>query len=144
MKIWKHDFTLEGLDAMSENTLNTTFDIKFVEFGYDYLIAEMPVTHKNVQPMRILHGGASVALAETVGSVASVLCISDPMTYNPVGLDINANHLRSVPEGGKVRAKGSPVHLGKKTHVWQIEIRNEAGELTCVSRLTMMIRKNRK
>lgn len=144
MKIWKHDFTLEGLDGMSENTLVSTFDIKFVEFGDDYIIAEMPVTHKNVQPMRILHGGASVALAETVGSIASVLCISDPMTYNPVGLDINANHLRSVPEGGKVRAKVSPIHIGKKTHVWQIDITDEAGKLTCVSRLTMMIRKNRK
>lgn len=143
MKIWKQDFTLEGLDNMSMNTLVETFDIKFVAFGDDYLIAEMPVTHKNVQPMRILHGGASVALAETVGSIASVLCLNDPMTNHPVGLDINANHLRSVPEGGKVRARVSPIHLGKKTHVWQIDISNEEGKLTCVSRLTMMIRKTR-
>ncbi|BDS10794.1 hotdog fold thioesterase [Aureispira anguillae] len=143
MKIWKQEFTLEGLDSMSVNTLVETFDIKFVAFGDDYLVAEMPVTHKNVQPMRILHGGASVALAETVGSIASVLCLDDPMTNHAVGLDINANHLRSVPEGDKVRAKVSPIHLGKKTHIWQIDITNEAGKLTCVSRLTMMIRKAR-
>lgn len=143
MKIWKQEFTLEGLDNMSMNTLVETFDIKFVEYGDDYLVAEMPVTHKNVQPMRILHGGASVALAETVGSIASVLCLKDPMTNHAVGLDINANHLRSVSEGGKVRAKVVPVHLGKKTHVWQIDITNEEGEIVCVSRLTMMIRKAR-
>lgn len=143
MKIWKQDFTLEGLDNMSMNTLVETFDIKFIEFGDDYLVAEMPVTHKNVQPMRILHGGASVALAETVGSIASVLCLKDPMANQPVGLDINANHLRSVPEGDTVRAKVYPIHLGKKTHIWQIDITNEEGKLTCVSRLTMMIRKTR-
>lgn len=128
---------------MSANTLVETFDIKFVEFGDNYIVAEMPVTHKNVQPMRILHGGASVALAETVGSVASVLCLDDLMTYQPVGLDINANHLRSVREGGKVRAKVTPIHIGTKTHVWHIDITNEKGELVCVSRLTMMIRKSR-
>ena len=143
MKIWKQEFTLEGLDNMSMNTLVETFDIKFVEYGDDYLIASMPVTHKNVQPMRILHGGASVALAETVGSIASVLCLADPVSFNPVGLDINANHLRSVPEGGKVWAKVSPIHIGQKTHVWHIDITNEEGELVCVSRLTMMVRKTR-
>lgn len=143
MKIWKQEFTLEGLDNMSMNTLVENFDIKFVEYGDDYLVAEMPVTHKNVQPMRILHGGASVALAETVGSIASVLCLKDPMTNQAVGLDINANHLRSVPEGGKVRAKVTPIHLGRKTHVWQIDITDEANKSVCVSRLTMMIRKVR-
>ncbi len=143
MKIWKQEFTLEGLDNMSMNTLVENFDIKFVEYGDDYLVAEMPVTHKNVQPMRILHGGASVALAETVGSIASVLCLKDPMTNQAVGLDINANHLRSVPEGGTVRAKVTPIHLGRKTHVWHIDITNEENKIVCVSRLTMMIRKAR-
>jgi 1,4-dihydroxy-2-naphthoyl-CoA hydrolase len=141
MKIWKQEFTLEGLDNMSINTLVEAFDIKFVEYGDDYLVAEMPVTHKNVQPMRILHGGASVALAETVGSIASFLCLKDPMANHAVGLDINANHLRSVPEGGKVQAKATAVHLGRKTHVWHIDITNEEGKIVCVSRLTMMIRK---
>jgi len=143
MKIWKHDFTLEGIDNLSINTLVENFDIKFVEFGDDYLIAEMPVTNKNVQSMRILHGGASVALAETVGSIASVLCLTDPMTENPVGLSINANHVRSVPEGGKVFAKVTPIHIGRKTHVWHIDISNEEDQLVCVSRLTMMVRKTR-
>jgi 1,4-dihydroxy-2-naphthoyl-CoA hydrolase len=143
MKIWKQEFTLEGLDNMSINTLVENFDIKFVAYGDNYLVAEMPVNHKNVQPMRILHGGASVALAETVGSIASLLCLKDPMSTQAVGLDINANHLRSVPEGGKVQAKVTPIHLGRKTHVWHIEITNEAGKMVCVSRLTMMIRRVR-
>lgn len=143
MKIWKQEFSLDGLRTMSANTLVEFFDIKFVEVGDDYLVAEMPVTNKNVQPMRILHGGASVALAETVGSVASVLCLDDMMSYQAVGLDINANHLRSVPEGGKVRAKATAIHLGRKTHIWNIDITNEEGALVCVSRLTMMVRKTR-
>jgi 1,4-dihydroxy-2-naphthoyl-CoA hydrolase len=99
----------------------------------------MPVNHKTVQPMRILHGGASVVLAETVGSVASALCMNDPMQNTPVGLDINANHLKSVKEGGKVFAKVKPIHLGKKTHVWHIDIHDQNQNLVCVSRLTMMI-----
>lgn len=143
MKIWKQEFTLESLENFCKNTLVETFDIKFTAIGEDYLVAEMPVTHKNVQPMRILHGGASVALAETVGSVGSALCLEDPTTHHAVGLDINANHLRSVPEGGKVRAKATAVHIGRTTHVWQIELTNEANKLVCTSRLTMMIRKAR-
>lgn len=140
MKIWKQDFNLEGVNAMCGNTLVEHLAIKFTEVGEDYLIAEMPVTHQTVQPMRILHGGASVVLAETLGSVASVLCLDDPTTHHAVGLDINANHLRSVPEGGKVFGKVTPIHIGRTTHVWKIELTNEAGKLTCVSRLTMMVR----
>ena len=129
---------------MSSNTLVSHLDIKFTAFGDDYLIAEMPVSHKTVQPMRILHGGASVVLAETLGSVASVLCLEDPISYNPVGLDINANHLRSEVEDGMVWGKCTPIHLGRKTHVWEIKITDKEGDLVCISRLTMMIRKNRK
>lgn len=143
MGIWKQEFTVEGINTMSNNTLVSHLKINFTEFGEDYLIAEMPVTHETVQPMRILHGGANVVLAETLGSVASVLCLENPMTHNPVGLDINANHLRSVPEGGKVFGKVTPIHIGNTTHVWKIEIRDQADKLTCVSRLTMMIRKAR-
>ena len=143
MKIWKQEFTLDGLRSISSNTLVDNFDITFVESGEDYLVAEMPVTHKNVQPMRILHGGASVALAETVGSIGSALCIENPMTHHAVGLEINANHLRSVPEGGTVRAKATAVHIGSTTHIWQIDLTNEANQLVCTSRLTMMIRKAR-
>lgn len=143
MSIWKQAFTVEGLNTMSTNTLVSHLKINFTAFGDDYLIAEMPVTHETVQPMRILHGGANVVLAETLGSVASVLCLENPMTHHPVGLDINANHLRSVPEGEKVYGKVTPIHIGNKTHVWKIEIKNESDELTCISRLTMMIRKAR-
>lgn len=139
MKIWKQTFSLEGLDSMSSNTLVDTLGIKFIDYGDDFLLAEMPVNQHTVQPMRILHGGASVALAETVGSIASVLCVKDPLKQTPVGLDINANHLKSVQEGGKVFAKVSPIHLGRKTHVWHIDIHDEKQNLVCVSRLTMMI-----
>ncbi len=139
MKIWKQEFTLKDLESMSSNTLVDTLGIRFTEIGDDYLLAEMPVNQKTVQPMRILHGGASVVLAETVGSVASALCVDDPMKNTPVGLDINANHLKSVQEGGKVFAKVTPIHLGKRTHVWHINIHDQNHNLVCVSRLTMMI-----
>ena len=141
--IWKQAPTLEGIHALCADTLVEHFEIRFTEIGDDYLVAEMPVTSKTVQPMRILHGGASVALAETVGSIASALCLEDLTTHQAVGLDINANHLRSVPEGGRVRAHCAPIHLGRTTHVWKIDITNEAGKLVCVSRLTMMIRQAR-
>lgn len=140
MSIWKQDFTLEGLRTLSANTLVDNFDITFVESGDDYLVAEMPVNERTVQPMRILHGGASVALAETVGSFASMLCVDNPMQEQTVGLSINANHLRSVPEGGRVRAHCAAVHVGRTTHVWQITITDEAGRKVCVCRLTMMVR----
>lgn len=143
MSIWKQEFTLEGLRTLSANTLVDHFDITFVESGDDYLVAEMPVNERTVQPMRILHGGASVALAETVGSLASMLCVDNPMRQQAVGLSINANHLRSVPEGGRVRAHCAAVHVGRTTHVWQITITDEAGKKVCICRLTMMVRTSR-
>jgi 1,4-dihydroxy-2-naphthoyl-CoA hydrolase len=99
----------------------------------------MPVDHRTVQPMRILHGGASVALAESMGSVAGVLCLDNPTTHTIVGVEINANHLRSVTEGNAVFAKASPIRIGRRIQVWNIEITDEAGRLTCVSRLTIMV-----
>ena len=139
MRIWKHEFSLDGLNAMSANTMVSCLDIQFTEAGDDYLVASMPVSHKTVQPMRILHGGASVVLAETVGSVASNLCIDDFSTTHVVGLGINANHIRSVAEGGHVHAKVTPLHLGRTTHVWSIRIHDESDRLVCVSRLTMAV-----
>ena len=139
MRIWKHEFSLDGLNAMSANTMVSYLDIQFTEAGDDYLVALMPVSHKTVQPMRILHGGASVVLAETVGSVASNLCIDDFSTTQVVGLDINANHIRSVAEGAQVHAKVTPLHLGRTTHVWSIRIHDESDRLVCVSRLTMAV-----
>ena len=140
MKIWKHEFNLEGLQAMSHNTLVDHLGIVFTEIGDDYLKARMPVDHRTVQPMRILHGGASVVLAETLGSVASTLLIEDLSKNQPVGLEINANHIRSVHEESYVDAIVKPVHLGRITHIWNIEIFNPEGKLVCISRLTMMIK----
>lgn len=137
--LWKQPATLEGLNAMNQDTLNAALDIRFTEIGEDYLKATMPVSARTVQPFRILHGGASVALAETLGSVASTLCIEDLATHTAVGLEINANHLKSVREGGMVTGTCTPIRVGRQVHVWQIEIRDEKGDLSCISRLTVTI-----
>ncbi|HOY05526.1 MAG TPA: hotdog fold thioesterase [Saprospiraceae bacterium] len=137
--LWKQPATLEGLNAMNQDTLNAALDIRFTEIGEDYIQATMPVSARTVQPFRILHGGASVALAETLGSVASTLCIEDLATHTAVGLEINANHLKSVREGGKVTGTCTPIRVGRQVHVWQIEIRDEKGDLSCISRLTVTI-----
>lgn len=136
--IWQQTFTLEGINQISQRTLVEHLGIEFIAFGDDYLTARMPVDDRTVQPMRLLHGGASVALAETLGSVASVLCLSDTDRFMPVGVEINANHLRPATRGfvyGTVR----PLRVGRNMHVWQIEIRDEAEKLTCVSRLTIAV-----
>ena len=111
--------------------------IRFTEVGADFLRATMPVDERTHQPFGLLHGGASVTLAETVGSIASVLCI-DTERYMCVGQEINANHLRGVASGS-VTASVRPFHLGNRSHVWHIEIRDERENLVCVSRLTMAI-----
>lgn len=139
MKIWKQPYTLEGINAIGKNTLAEHLGIEFIEVGDDYIVARMPVDHRTVQPMRILHGGASVALAESMGSVAGVLCLDNPTKHTIVGVEINANHLRSVKEGNAVYAKASPIRIGRRIQVWNIEITDEAGRLTCVSRLTIMV-----
>ncbi len=137
--LWKQDQRDPAvLQEVSRNTLVDTLGIEFTEIGDDFLTARMPVDHRTVQPMRILHGGASVALAETLGSVASVLCLENPATHTPVGVEINANHLSSARDGfvyGTVRA----LRIGRSMHVWNIEIKDEAGKLICVSRLTIAI-----
>jgi len=136
--IWRIPPTLEALNSMSTNTLVGHLDIKFSEIGDDYLCAKMPVDARTVQPFRLLHGGASVALAETVGSVASTLMI-DLQTQMAVGLEINANHLKSTFEGDTVTGKVIPIRIGRTIHVWNIEISNSAGDLVCISRITMAI-----
>ena len=138
--IWKHEVSLEGLQNMSMNTMVSHLDIEFTEIGNEFIIAKMPISEKTVQPMRILHGGASVVLAETLGSVASTLLIEDLTEQQPVGLEINANHIRSVPEGLYVIGKVNPIHIGRTTHIWNIEIRNPEDKIVCISRLTMAIR----
>jgi 1,4-dihydroxy-2-naphthoyl-CoA hydrolase len=137
--IWKQAATLEGLNALNHNTLGSALDIEFVALGDDFVTATMPVGAKTVQPFRILHGGASVALAETLGSVASTLCIEDLTAFTAVGLEINANHLKSVKEGAMVTGTCRPIRVGRQVHVWQIEIRDEKGDLSCISRLTVAI-----
>jgi len=138
--MWKQKFTLEGLNSMSTDTLVTHLGIEFTEFGEDFLKARMPVDTRTVQPMRIVHGGANVALAETLGSVASTLLIDDLTKQVPVGLEINANHLLSVKEGEYVDGVCRPIHIGRTTHIWEIKIYNPDGRLTCISRLTMFVK----
>lgn len=129
---------LELINAMNKNTMMEILDIKCVELGDDYLVATMPVDHRTHQPLGLLHGGASAALIETIGSMGSVLLI-DPKKFAPVGIEINANHLGGV-KSGSVRAKGTVVHAGKRTHVWQVDIHDEKTEkLICTGRLTVMI-----
>ncbi|PWW81989.1 MULTISPECIES: hotdog fold thioesterase [Prosthecochloris] len=115
--------------------------IEMVEIGTDYMIAKMPVDHRTIQRIGIMHGGASLALAETVGSIAASYCI-DRENFFIVGQEINANHIRSVREGF-VHAKATPLHLGKSSHVWDIRITSDEGKLVCVSRFTVAILKKR-
>ncbi len=136
--IWKREFTINSLNADYRKGLVKHLDIRFTSYKEDELSATMPVDEKTVQPYGILHGGASVSLAETLGSVASTLCIPDDKNLIPVGIEINANHLRSVKKG-LVTAKAKPIKLGRNLHVWEITITNEVEKLVCTSRLTTMI-----
>ncbi len=128
---------IEELNKFIPNTLLESLGIKFEESTTEYIKASMPVDKRTHQPMGILHGGASVALAETIGSVASNVILHGT-DKAAVGLDINANHIKAVREGN-VYATAKPIHVGKTTHVWAIEIANETDELVCVCRLTMMV-----
>lgn len=136
--IWNHAIDLNSLNHLSKNTLVEHLGIEFCEFGDDYLVAKMPVDHRTVQPFKLLHGGASVALAETIGSTASSLCIQNPSEDMVVGVEINANHVRSA-RSGFVFGKVMPFKIGRKLHVWNIEIKDEAERLICVSRLTIAV-----
>jgi 1,4-dihydroxy-2-naphthoyl-CoA hydrolase len=136
--IWKIKPSLDILNQSSKNTMVEHLEIVFSKIGDDFLEATMPVSHKTVQPFRILHGGASVALAETLGSVASNIIVS-PDNLQIVGLEINANHLKSAKEGQIVTGRVSPIRIGRKIHVWQIEIRDEQEKLCCTSRLTVAV-----
>ncbi len=136
--IWKHTPDLKQLNGFNANTLNENLGIEFIETGEDYLVARMPVDARTMQPFRLLHGGASAALAETLGSVASSLCTEDLGKKIPVGVELNANHLHSA-RGGFVYGKVTPYRVGRTLHVWNIEIRDEKEELVCVSRLTVAV-----
>ncbi len=137
MSPWRRTHSLDELNALSEGTMMRPLDIVFTEVGADFLKASMPVDARTHQPFGLLHGGASLTLAETVGSTASFMCI-DSERFFCVGQEINANHLRAV-RSGRVIATARPIHVGSRSHVWGIEIRNEAGALVCISRLTMAV-----
>ena len=136
--MFKNNIDLDVFIEMSKNTLSDHLGIEFLEKGENYITARMPVDHRTRQPFGILHGGASVALAETLGSIASVFCLDDPAKQKAVGLEINANHLRPVTEGW-VYGKVTPIHIGRRTHIRDIRITNEEEKLVCVSRLTVAI-----
>ena len=131
-------YDLELINSMSRNTLMEVLDIKCIEVGDDYVIATMPVNSKTHQPMGLLHGGASAALIESIGSMGSSLAL-DLEKEVPVGVEINANHIGGMREG-IVRAVGKLVHRGKRTHVWQVDLTDDAsGKLVCTGRLTVMV-----
>ncbi len=136
MSIWKKPICLQAITKIRESTLAEFLDIKIIDFGENYLTASMPVNARTHQPMGILHGGASIALAETVGSVAANLAVDDQ--HYCVGLEVNGNHLKSV-KSGLVYATALPIHLGRTTQVWEIKIKNEADQNICFSRLTMAV-----
>jgi len=137
MTLWHSPPSLEGINAIHRGSMGEHLDIAFTEISDSYLRATMPVDARTRQPFGLLHGGASVALAETVGSTAAGLCI-DSAIYHCFGLEINANHVRAA-RTGRVTATARPKHIGGSTHVWTIDIVNEADQLICTSRLTMAI-----
>ena len=137
MSIWKRDFTLESINQSSANTLIEVLGIRYSHIGDDFLQATMAVGPATHQPMGLLHGGASVVLAETLGSVAGNMCVS--REHSCVGLEINANHVRAKRDG-VVTGTARPLHLGATTQLWQIDIHDEKEHLVCTSRLTLAIR----
>jgi 1,4-dihydroxy-2-naphthoyl-CoA hydrolase len=137
MSIWRSLRTLADLNGNRDNTLIGNLGILFTEIGEDFVRGTMPVDVRTVQPYGLLHGGASVALAETLGSMGAAMCV-DADEYQVVGQEINANHVRAA-RSGLVTGTARAVHLGGRTHVWSIEIVNEAQKLVCISRITMAV-----
>ncbi|MEI7036705.1 hotdog fold thioesterase [Fulvimonas yonginensis] len=137
MAIWKQPTNLERVNGWSADTLMQALDIRITAIGEDWLAGTMPVDARTHQPFGLLHGGASVALAETLGSTAALLTL-DPEQEVAVGLDINANHVRGV-RSGIVTGTAKALHLGRSTQVWEIRIENEEGALVCIARLTMAV-----
>ena len=137
MSIWFQPVTPADLAGLHRGTLVEHLGIRITEVGEDYLAGTMPVDARTQQPLGILHGGASVTLAETLGSVAGTLCV-DSRKLACVGQEINANHLRPVTSG-VVTGTARPIHIGKRSQVWQIEIRDERARLICISRLTLAV-----
>lgn len=139
MAIWFKPLMLEEINGRANKGLSLVLGIEFIEIGDDFMRARMPVDERTHQPHGILHGGASVVLAETIASVGATRAV-DRTQYRCVGLEINANHLSSVRDG-YVIGTGRPIHLGKSTHVWDVRIADERGKPVCVSRVTMAVLK---
>lgn len=138
MSIWFAQVTPQDISAYSKGTMVEHLGIEFTEVGEDYIKARMPVDHRTLQPAGLLHGGASVTLAETLGSVAARLCV-DGSKKMCVGLEINANHIRSI-RSGYVYGIARPIHIGASTHVWDIRIHSEQDDkLICISRITLAV-----
>ena len=135
--IFPENLQLDSLNQLSSGTMVEYLGIEFTQIGENHLTATMPVDHRTKQPLGLLHGGANVVLAETLGSVAASFAV-DRDKYYCVGLDINANHIRAVKEG-HVKGVTTPIHIGRKTQVWEIKIFNQEEELTCICRLTMAV-----
>ena len=137
MSLWKQASDLDALNALNDGTAAAALGIRIVEVGDDYIRATMPVDARTRQPFGLLHGGASVLLAETLGSMAGVMTL-DAARELAVGLEINANHVRAV-SSGQVTGTARPLHVGRTTQVWEIRIENEKGALVCVSRITLAV-----
>jgi 1,4-dihydroxy-2-naphthoyl-CoA hydrolase len=137
MSIWRSLLSIEELNANRDGTLIANLGILFTEIGADFVRGTMPVDTRTVQPYGLLHGGASVALAETLGSMGAAMCV-DAAEYQVVGQEINANHVRAA-RGGLVTGTARAVHLGGRTHVWSIDIVNDSQKLVCISRITMAV-----
>lgn len=137
MGIWFKKYSLEDLNALGKQTMLAHLDIRITEMGENSLTATMPVDHRTVQPMRLLHGGASVTLAESLGSIAGSLVL-DPAKQYCVGIEINANHLRSVTQG-LVTGTTRPIRIGKKIQVWETKIFDQQQHLVCISRITLAV-----
>ncbi len=136
MSIWKKPVSVAELTAIHKDTAVGHLGIEFLEVGPDFITARVPVDSRTRQPYGLLHGGVSVVLAETLGSCGAAY--ATPEGFRAVGLDINANHIKGATSGW-VTGTTRPVHMGRTTHVWQIDLHNDAGELTCVSRITMAV-----
>ena len=136
MSIWRSVQSLEQLNTKKGNLIDH-LGIRFTEVGEDFVRATMPVDERTVQPYGLLHGGASVALAETLGSMGAGMCV-DPADYQVVGQEINANHVRSA-RSGLVTGTARPIHIGGRTQVWGIDIVNDDNKLVCVSRITIAV-----
>jgi len=137
MSLWKQQTDLDTINGWNARTAGEALGIRVTEIGADYVRGTMPVDERTRQPFGLLHGGASVLLAETLGSLAANLCL-DPARELAVGLDINANHLRAV-QSGQVTGTAAPLHIGRTTQVWEIRIVTDKDELSCIARLTMAV-----